>query len=100
MTTENNKIDRLYNFSVNTSNQANLSNAENKNLTQINSVFIVVSPYYIDDFNIDGLDLDIKITEEGNFKIDGEEFVSNEIKPGVRVFGVSKNSSTKKEDCD
>ncbi|KNF08067.1 hypothetical protein CLPU_10c01220 [Gottschalkia purinilytica] len=85
-----NKYNKLYSFLINTSNQANLSNTNNKDITQINSVFVLIHPYYIDKLNIENLDLDIQVTEEGIVKINNEEFKVKEIEKGVSVFGLIK----------
>lgn len=79
-----------YNFLVNASNQASLSNSCNASPLQVNAVFVVVSPYYIEKFNLEGVDLDISINEKGTVQINNQEFNTLEIKPGVKIFGISK----------
>lgn len=51
---------KVYNFMINTSNQANLSRSNNISPVQLNAVFVLVNPYYIEQFNIEDLDLKFK----------------------------------------
>ncbi len=83
---------RLYNFMINASNQANLTNNNNISPIQLNSIFVILNPYYIDKFNIEGLDLDLKIDEKGILTINNKRFELIEIEPGVKIFGISKES--------
>ncbi|HZK25865.1 MAG TPA: hypothetical protein VFC74_10855 [Oscillospiraceae bacterium] len=77
-----------YNFLINASNQANLAGTQELNATQINSVFVLVTPYYIDRFNLAGLNLDIRIDEEGILWVDQQAFEPIEIVRGVKVIGI------------
>lgn len=86
---ENSKI---YNFMINASNQANLSRNKNISPMQLNSIFVVISPYYIEKLNIEGMDINIDIDEEGIVTINNKNFEMIEIEPGVKVFGISKES--------
>lgn len=79
---------KAYNFLINASNQANLAGTKEVNATQINSVFVLVTPYYIDRFNLSGLDLDIRIDEEGTLWVDQQAFEPIEIVRGVKVIGI------------
>ncbi|SDK07208.1 hypothetical protein [Natronincola ferrireducens] len=81
-----------YTFLINASNQGNLTNTYNASSLQMNAVFVMVSPYYIEKFNLEGLDLNISVDEKGTVKINNESFKSLEIKPGVRIFGISKEN--------
>lgn len=81
-----------YNFLINTSNQANLCNTNNTSHSQINALFVLISPYYIEEFHLKGLDLNIKMSEEGKFILDNQEFDAFEVKPGIKVFGISKQN--------
>ncbi len=80
---------KLFGFSINSSNQANLLAVKDLSLTQVNSIFILVAPFTIEKFSIDGLDIDISIDEKGKIYISGEQYQSIEIKPGIRIFGVN-----------
>lgn len=86
---------KIYNFMINASNQANLSNNRNISPTQLNAVFILISPYYIEKFNIEGLDLDFRMNEEGIITINNKDYEMLELKPGIKIFGISRQ----KEDC-
>ncbi len=79
-----------YNFLTNLNNQSNLVNVNNVSNEQINSVFLLVSPYCINRFNQEGLDIEINIDEKGIITINNKEYKTIEIKPGVKVFGVIK----------
>ncbi len=87
-----NKDDRIYNFLINTSNQANLTASNNISPLQLSSVFVVISPYYIDKFNIEGLDVDIKITEDNTVTINNQDYEMVEVKPGIKIFGLCKQN--------
>lgn len=83
---------KIYNFMINASNQANLSRNKNISPMQLNSIFVVISPYYIEKLNIEGMDINIDIDEEGIVTINNKNFEMIEIEPGVKVFGISKES--------
>lgn len=83
---------KIYNFMINASNQANLTGNNDFSPTQLNSLFIVINPYYIEKLNIDGIDLDIQIDENSRVKINDRFYEMVEIKPGIKVFGISKQS--------
>lgn len=85
--TKNNKS---YNFLVNSSNQANLTGTNNLTATQLNSLFILVHPYYIEKYNFAGLDIDLRIDEKGSVWLNNKEFELMEVMPGVKVFGILK----------
>lgn len=82
---DNNKI---YNFMINASNQANLANKHNVSPIQINSVFVVINPYYIDKLNFENLNLDIRMNENGVISINNKNYHMIEIEPGIKVFGI------------
>ncbi|WP_242866775.1 hypothetical protein [Abyssisolibacter fermentans] len=79
-----------YNFLVNASNQANLVNTYNLSPLQLNSIFVLISPYYIENFNIEDLNINVKINEEGIVWLNDKEFKTLEIEKGVKVFGIVK----------
>ncbi|NLZ93148.1 MAG: hypothetical protein GX922_03900 [Firmicutes bacterium] len=79
---------KSYNFLINSANQANLASTNNVKARQINSVFVLVTPYYIDRFNLAGLDLDIRIDEDGVLWINQQSFEPIEIARGVKIIGI------------
>lgn len=81
---------KVYNFMINTSNQANLSRSNNISPVQLNAVFVLVNPYYIEQFNIEDLDLNLKVDKERTITINDKNYEMLEIEPGVKIFGVSK----------
>ncbi|NLY77407.1 MAG: hypothetical protein GX080_04875 [Tissierellia bacterium] len=81
---------RIYNFMINASNQANLSRSNNLSPIQLNAVFVLVNPYYMEQFNIEDLDLNLKVDEEGVIRINNKNYEMLEIEPGIKIFGVSK----------
>lgn len=81
---------RIYNFMINASNQANLSRSNNLSPIQLNAVFALVNPYYMEQFNIEDLDLNLKVDEEGVIRINNKNYEMLEIEPGIKIFGVSK----------
>lgn len=84
-----------YNFLINSSNQANMSGSSNISPFQLNSVFIMVSPYYVEKFNLEGLDLEIKMDGQGTMWINGNPFKTVELGPGVSILGISVNKQDK-----
>lgn len=86
---DNNK-GRSYNFLTNLNNQSNIVNGSNISVKQINSVFILISPYHMNKFNLEGLDIDLNIDEKGSVFIDDKEYEAVEVKPGIKIFGVIK----------
>lgn len=84
------KPPKSLNMLVNASNQANLTNTNNLTISQINSVFIMISPYCLEDYRLDGLDLDIRIDEEGTLWVNNQGFEAIEIMKGVNVIGVTR----------
>jgi hypothetical protein len=82
---------KYYNFLINASNQASLTGTHKKSLTQINSLFVIVSPYYIEKFNIEELNLDLKFDEQGTIWVNDNQMEAIEIEPGVKIFGISKH---------
>lgn len=81
---------RIYNFMINASNQANLSRSNNLSPIQLIAVFVLVNPYYMEQFNIEDLDLNLKVDEEGVIRINNKNYEMLEIEPGIKIFGVSK----------
>jgi hypothetical protein len=79
-----------YNLIINESNQANLCNNENISAAQINSVFVFINPYTLESFKVDGLNIDIKIDDNGFISVNGKEFEIVEAAPGVKIFGILK----------
>ncbi|PKM79216.1 MAG: hypothetical protein CVU88_06940 [Firmicutes bacterium HGW-Firmicutes-13] len=79
-----------YNFLINASNQANLAGAEGISPTQLNSIFMSISPYYIEKLELEGLDLNISVDEQGSIWINDNQFEAVEIMPGVSLFGIIK----------
>lgn len=82
---DNNKI---YNFMINASNQANLANKNNVSPVQLNSVIVVINPYYIEKLNFENLNLDIRMNENGVITINNKNYNMIEIEPGIKVFGI------------
>lgn len=81
-------VDKSYNFLINAINQANLTHTYNLSPTQANAIFILVSPYYIENFNLEGLDFNIKVNEDNSVLLNNKLFDTLEIEPGIKVFGV------------
>lgn len=81
---------REFSFLTNLHNQSNIVNGDNVSIQQINSLFILVSPYYIDEFNLADLSICLNIDEKGRIFINNEEYETVEIKPGVKLFGIIK----------
>ncbi|NLX62912.1 MAG: hypothetical protein GXZ06_10530 [Tissierellia bacterium] len=79
---------RIYNFMINASNQANLANKENISPVQFNSIFVVIHPYYIERLNFESLNLDIRMNENGSISINNKNYNMIEIEPGIKVFGI------------
>ncbi|MCG8538533.1 MAG: hypothetical protein MJA82_01170 [Clostridia bacterium] len=86
---DNNK-GRSYNFLTNLNNQSNIVNGSNISVKQVNSVFILISPYHMNKCNLEGLDIDLNIDEKGSIFIDDKEYEAVEVKPGIKIFGVIK----------
>lgn len=86
---DNNK-GRSYNFLTNLNNQSNIVNGSNISVKQVNSVFILISPYHMNKCNLEGLDIDLNIDEKGSVFIDDKEYEAVEVKPGIKIFGVIK----------
>ena len=84
------KNTKLYNFMINASNQANLANDKNISPTQLNAVFVLINPYYLEEFNIEGLDLRFTVSEEGVVTINNKDYEMFELGPGIKIFGISK----------
>jgi len=79
---------RICNFMINASNQANLANRQNTSPVQVNSVFVVINPYYIERLSLENLNLDIRMNENGILSINNRSFRMIEIEPGIKVFGI------------
>lgn len=86
-----NSDSKIYNFMINASNQASLARNNNTYPMQLNSIFVIIEPYYIEKLNIEGLDLDIKMDSDGMVTINEKKFEMLPIGPGVKVFGISKH---------
>ncbi|MCW3490611.1 hypothetical protein [Dethiobacter alkaliphilus] len=84
------KTGQSFNILVNASNQANLADVKDLNTQQINSIFLLVSPYYVEKFNMEGLDLDIKIDDDGILWVGNQCFEPIEVARGVKIIGISK----------
>ncbi|MFZ5988372.1 MAG: hypothetical protein ACOYWZ_14775 [Bacillota bacterium] len=84
------KDKKFYNFMINTSNQANLTNIENTSAMQMNSIFVFISPYVLEKVNIEGLDIDIRVDDKGLVHINNTQFEPVEITSGVSVLGILK----------
>ncbi|NLW23533.1 MAG: hypothetical protein GXY88_09850 [Tissierellia bacterium] len=80
----------IYNFMINASNQANLTSNNNISPVQLNSIFIVIDPYYIEKLNIEGLDLEIKMGEDNRITINNRNYEMVELEPGIKIFGICK----------
>ncbi len=80
----------IYNFMINASNQANLTRNNNISPVQLNSIFIVIDPYYIEKLNIEGLDLEIKMGEDNRITINNRNYEMVELEPGIKIFGICK----------
>ncbi|MBZ4645617.1 MAG: hypothetical protein JG777_1106 [Clostridia bacterium] len=81
---------KFYNFLVNLSNQANLAGTNNISPVQLNSVLVFISPYALENLNFEGLDIDLRVDEKGSIWINDHPFQAIEIKPGVKVLGISR----------
>ncbi|MEW6622870.1 MAG: hypothetical protein AB1420_07060 [Bacillota bacterium] len=79
---------KYYNFLINIANQANLRGTKNLAPLQLNSLFLFVSPYDLERFTFEGLDLDLRTDEKGHIYINDTLFKTIEIKPGVRILGI------------
>lgn len=77
-------------FLINASNQMSLSKVSNLSNIQANAVFILIHPYYIDNFNMEDMDIVIKMDGEGAIYIDNKAFEAIELKPGIKIFGVAR----------
>lgn len=77
-----------YNILVNASNQANLTGTNNISPKQMNAVFIVVSPYYLEKFSVKDFDLEIQVDKKGLLWVNGKQFKLMELQPGISIFGV------------
>lgn len=84
------KDKNYFNFLINASNQANLANTSDLTYSQINALFVLVYPYSLENFDIEGLNLDIKMSEDGSIYIDGKNFEAVEIQPGIKILGIVK----------
>ena len=82
-----------FNFIINASNQAGVAQACNVSQHQVNGIFILVSPYRMEDFYMEDLDIRIKIDGEGTIFVNEKEFMAMEIQPGIKVFGLTKHTN-------
>ena len=83
---------RYFNFLINAANQANLTDTYNMSSVQANVLFVLVHPYYIDSFDIENMNLNMRMGENNKVIINDKEFDTVEIQPGIRAFGVIKDS--------
>ncbi|MGF7185433.1 hypothetical protein GGQ84_001522 [Desulfitispora alkaliphila] len=83
-----NKAEKQFNFLINASNQANLSGAKNGTQVQINSLFLMISPFELENCEFEDLNIDIKADEQGNFWVNDRKFKLIEISPGVNILGI------------
>jgi len=83
---------RFFNFLVNCSNQANLVLTNDLRHNQVNVVLVLVHPYYINDIDLEEFNLRIKVDGDGQITVDDLRFEAHEIQPGIKVFGIVKNS--------
>ncbi len=82
--------EKSYNFLINASNQANMAGISNHSSLQLNAIFFFISPYYIEKFKLEGLDLDFKVDEKGVIWINNVPFEAREVQPGIKVLGIIK----------
>lgn len=79
-------------FLINTSNQANLTDVNDISAYQINSVFIFVDPYRLENFKIEEApELEVDMDKKGHVWINNQEYELIEIKPGISIFGIVKH---------
>lgn len=88
--TASNSEKKFYNFLINASNQANLTNVDNVSPMQLNSVFVFIYPYVLENVDIEGLDIDIRMDDKGLIFINDLQFEPVEIISGVSVLGILK----------
>jgi hypothetical protein len=81
-----------FNFLVNASNMANFTGTDNLSSSQINALFVLIHPYYIESFDIEDMNLSIEMSENNTVLINEQRFETMEIQPGIRIFGVTKIS--------
>jgi hypothetical protein len=81
---------KCFNFLINASNQANLTRTKGLSSAQVNALFVLIHPYFIESFNIEDMNLSIKMSEDNTVCINGQKFETVEIQPGIRVFGITK----------
>ncbi len=83
---------RYFNFLINASNQANLTDTYNMSSVQANVLFVLIHPYYINSFDLENMNLNVRMNENNKVFINDKEFDTVEIQPGIRVFGIIKNN--------
>ena len=83
---------KCFNFSINASNQANLTNTSNLMPTQVNALFVLIYPYHLESFDLEDMNLAIKMSEDHKVSINRKEFETAEVEPGIRIFGITKSS--------
>lgn len=79
---------KFYNFLINASNQANLIGNQDTLKIQLNAAIIAISPYTLEKFGIEGLNVDIKLDKNGDMSINNQKLSGIEVEEGVKVFGV------------
>lgn len=81
---------KVFNFLINASNQANLTNTDNVSPMQLNSIFVFISPYDLEKVAIEGLDIDVRMDDKGLIFINNDQFDPVEITSGVSILGILK----------
>lgn len=89
---KDNSGEKIYNFLINCLNQTNITGKDNLKAMQLSSLFIFIDPYKLESCNLEGLDVDIKIDDNGTIWLDDQPFKPVEIEPGITVFGITKNA--------
>ncbi|MGI6777681.1 MAG: hypothetical protein ACOX7R_06535 [Acetivibrionales bacterium] len=83
---------KYFNFLINASNLANLTNTYNASHFQVNAIFVLISPYCIKDLNMNDFKLNVTVGENGSISVGDKVFDALEIKPGIKVFGILKKN--------
>jgi hypothetical protein len=82
------QTEKSCNFLINAANQANLGASINVTSLQSNSILVLIEPYYIERFTIEGLNIDLKADINGNIWVNNQKFTPIEVSPGIRVLGI------------
>lgn len=83
---------KCFNFLINASNQANLVKTSSLSPAQINALFVIIHPYHLECFDLEDMNLSIKLSEDNIVSINGQKFETIELEPGIRVFGIAVNN--------